>query len=173
MLQKTPKINFSLISMTIRKISRDDNGRLAAIIRHSLFEYRAAKIGTVYFDETTDHLSDLFANTRSAYFVAEVEGEVAGGAGIYPTNGLPENTCELVKMYLAKDFRGKGYGQQLLQKCAEAAIEKGYTRMYIETMDELSDAIAFYEKNDFKPLEQPMGNSGHTGCTRWMIKELS
>ena len=77
----------------IRKIIADDNAALAHIIRNSLLEFNAAKPGTVYFDETTDHLSDVFANENSAYFVLEINGEVAGGAGFYPTKDLPPGTC--------------------------------------------------------------------------------
>jgi putative acetyltransferase len=95
--------------MLIRKIIPDDNAALAIIIRTSLKEFNANKPGTVYFDETTDHLSDVFKTKRSAYYVIEKDGKIAGGGGFYPTEGLPSNTCELVKMYLAKEYRGKGW----------------------------------------------------------------
>ena len=158
--------------MMIRKIITDDNAALADIIRNSLLEFNAAKPGTVFFDETTDHLSNLFANSRSAYFVIELNNEIAGGAGYFPTAGLPENTCELVKMYLAKKFRGHGYGQMLLQKCMEEAKKHGYKKMYLESMPELINAIAMYDKNDFNHIPGPLGNSGHTGCDVWMMRDL-
>lgn len=159
--------------MLIRKIIAADNEVLAIIIRDALCEFKAAKPGTVYFDETTDNLSNLFADKRSAYFVLEIDGNVAGGAGIFPTTGLPPDTCELVKMYLAKEYRGKGYGQILVTKCIEAAKELGYSKMYLETMKELATAITMYNKNGFININAPMGNSGHTGCDLWMIKNLA
>lgn len=158
--------------MLIRKIVADDNYALAGIIRNSLMEFNAAKPGTVYFDETTDHLSDAFTQERSAYFVMVVGEEIAGGAGFYPTEGLPENTCELVKIYLAKEFRRKGFGEMLLQKCMEEAKNEGYKKMYLESMPELTNAIPLYEKNGFTYLPGPLGNSGHSGCGIWMIKDL-
>ena len=57
---------------------------------------------------------------RSHYFVAEINGEVGGG-GIYPTDGLPEDTCELVKMYLLPQARGAGLGRTLIEKCIDKA----------------------------------------------------
>jgi putative acetyltransferase len=158
--------------MLIRKIVADDNAVLAHIIRNSLLEFNAAKPGTVYFDETTDHLSDVFANENSAYFVLEINGEVAGGAGFYPTKGLPPDTCELVKMYLAKKFRRKGFGEMLLQKCLEEAKKSGYKKMYLESMPELVNALPMYEKNGFQYLPNALGNSGHTGCDVWMTRDL-
>jgi putative acetyltransferase len=158
--------------MLIRKIVADDNAALAHIIRNSLLEFNAAKPGTVYFDETTDHLSDVFANENSAYFVLEINGEVAGGAGFYPTNDLPPDTCELVKMYLAKKFRRKGFGEMLLQKCLEEAKKSGYKKMYLESMPELVNALPMYEKNGFQYLPNALGNSGHTGCDVWMTRDL-
>jgi len=158
--------------MLIRKIVSGDNEALADIIRNSLKEFKAAKPGTVYFDESTDHLSDIFKTEGSAYFVWEVSGEIAGGAGFYPTEGLPEKICELVKMYLHKNYRRKGLGKLLLQKCMDEAKNEGYEKMYLESMPELINAIPMYEKNGFHYLPGPMGNSGHTGCDIWMIRDL-
>lgn len=158
--------------MEIRNIVSKDNAAMAKIIRNSLEEFNAVKRGTVYFDETTDRLSDVFSADRSAYFVIDIDGQLAGGAGIFPTEGLPADTCELVKMYVAKKFRGNGYGQTLLNKCFAAARQEGFKKMYIESMPELKNALGMYEKNGFRYIEKPMGNSGHTGCELWMIKQL-
>ena len=54
---------------------------MAVIIRNSLTEFGAAKPGTVYFDETTDHLSDVFTAKGSAYFVVEMNDEGLYGFG--------------------------------------------------------------------------------------------
>lgn len=158
--------------MQIRRIAAADNEAMAKIIRRSLEEFGAAKKGTVYFDETTDNLTELFSHPRSAYFVVEAGGEIAGGAGIFPTAGLPTDTCELVKMYVANNFRGNGYGQTLLDECMREAINNGFSKMYIETMPELSNAIEMYKKNGFKYISHALGNSGHTGCDVWMMKTL-
>lgn len=158
--------------MKTRNIVSKDNAAMAKIIRDSLKEFNAAKPGTVYFDESTDRLSNVFSMPRSAYFVIDVNGELAGGGGIYPTEGLPTDTCELVKMYVSKKFRGNGYGQMLLEKCMQQAKKEGFKKMYIESMPELSNALGMYEKNGFEYIRQPMGNSGHTGCDIFMIKKL-
>ncbi len=158
--------------MLIRKIIADDNAALAVIIRNSLLEFNAARPGTVYFDETTDHLSDSFIANKSAYYVLVINNEIAGGAGIFPTAGLDNDTCELVKMYLSPKYRGHGHGQMLLEKCLEEAKLQGYKRVYLETLPELLQAIAMYKKNGFKNIATPLGSSGHTGCDLWMIKEL-
>lgn len=158
--------------MIIRKIIADDNAAIAAIIRNSLKEFKADKPGTVYFDATTDHLSDVFKKRKSAYFIVEINGEVVGGGGIYPTKGLPESVCELVKLYVSKKYRGKGFGQLLIEKCFEQAKKIGYHKMYLESMPELVNAIAMYDKNGFNHIPTPLGNSGHNGCDVWMMRDL-
>lgn len=80
----------------IRTIQSTDNKELASIIRSSLAEFGANKPGTVYYDPTTDQLSELFRTPGSRYLVALVDGEIVGGAGIFPSSGLPENTCEQI-----------------------------------------------------------------------------
>jgi putative acetyltransferase len=156
----------------IRTIHKDDNKKLAFIIRDTLTEFKANKPGTVYFDETTDHLSEVFKAIGSVYFVAELDGEIIGGGGFYPTANLPDGTCELVKLYLSNKARGKGIGKLLLEKCITAAKELGYKKIYLETMPELTVAIPMYEKMGFTYLQAAQGSSGHTGCDVWMIKDL-
>ena len=159
--------------IVIRSIEADDNKRLANIIRTSLEEFNANKPGTAYFDESTDHLFETFKNEhRAAYFVATMNSEVVGGAGIYPTEDLPAGTVELVKMYINSKARGKGIAKLLMQRVLKTAKQKGYTNIYIETMPELDTAIKFYEKTGFDYLPAALGNSGHTDCTIWMLKEL-
>jgi putative acetyltransferase len=156
----------------IRTIQPEDNPALAIIVRNTLAEFGANRPGTVYFDPTTDALYELFRKPRSTYFVALHNGQIMGGAGIYPSDGLPADTCELVKMYLVPAARGKGLGKLLIERSLEYAQQAGYKKVYLETMPELKKAVTVYEKFDFRYLDGPMGNTGHFGCGIWMLKEF-
>jgi putative acetyltransferase len=158
--------------MQIRPIEPGDNVELARVIRAALTEFGANKPGTVYFDPTTDALYELFRTPGSYYFVATIDQKLVGGCGIFPTDNLPEGTCELVKLYVAKEARGTGLGKQLMEKSMSWAKSNGYTQVYLESMPELTKAVSIYEKVGFKSLDGPLGNSGHCGCDIWMIKEL-
>ena len=164
--------NIMTTNYTIRNIEPADNQRLAHIIRNALAEFGANKPGTVYFDPTTDQLYSLFQAAGSTYFVADDNGFIAGGAGIFPSSGLPDGTCELVKMYLVPEVRGIGLGKRLIEKCLAFAKQSGYTQVYIETMPELRKAMAVYEKFGFEYLQGSLGNTGHFGCDVWMLKQL-
>jgi putative acetyltransferase len=157
---------------TIRTITLDDNAAIAQIIRSTLLEYGAARPGTVYYDESTDRLSEVFGIAGSAYYIAEQDGGIVGGAGIYPTENLDADTCELVKMYLLPSARGTGLGRRLMDMCIDFVIESGYKRVYLETMPELKEAIRLYHKMGFERLTAPLGDSGHHGCGIWMAKKV-
>lgn len=135
-------------------------------------EFGVNRPNTVYFDPTTDTLYELFQKEGAVYNVAEVDEVIVGGGGIYPTDGLPDDTCELVKMYLLPHARGLGLGKILIEKCLQQAKELGYKKVYLETMPELKQAMKVYAKFGFEYLKGPMGNSGHTGCELWMLKSL-
>lgn len=160
------------MSLTIRPIRPADNTPLARLIRQVFREFKIDKPGTVYTDPTTDALYQLFQNPASAYFVAEADGVLVGGCGVYPTDGLPEGCAELVKFYLAAGARGKGIGHELMQQSIKAARELGYKQLYLESFPELAKAVSMYEKAGFVPLPHALGNSGHYACTIWMLKEL-
>jgi len=162
----------SLSDITIRPIQPSDNPYLALIIRNTLTEFGAANPGTVFFDPTTDTLFELFQKPKAAYFVAEINGRILGGGGIYPTEGLPEDTCELVKMYLLPEARGIRLGRTLIERCLEKAKENGFQQVYLETLDELHLALKIYAKFGFEYLKAPLGNTKHFGCGLWMLKKL-
>ena len=158
--------------LDIRQIQPADNQALAKIIRSSLAEFGADHPGTVYFDRSTDALYELFRIAYSAYFVAEYDGVIIGGGGIFPTEGLPSGTCELVKMYLIREARGKGFGKSMIEQCLQCAVELGFERIYLESMPELKQALKIYEKFGFEYLSAPLGNTGHFGCDVWMLRKL-
>lgn len=160
------------MELQIRTIVKEDNAAIAAIIRQTLAEFGANRPGTVYFDPTTDSLFELFQQEKSVYNIAVIDGKMVGGGGIFPTPGLPADTCELVKMYLLPDARGIGLGTQMIHRCIEQAKENGFSKIYLETMNELKPALKVYERLGFTYLNGPMGNSGHFGCPLWMLKTI-
>lgn len=155
-----------------REISMEDNKEIADVIRAVFREFKIDRPGTVYFDPTTDDLYSLFQTPGSIYHIAEDNGTVIGGCGIFPTSGLPEGCAELVKFYLSASYRGKGIGWKLMQKSFESAKVLGYKQLYLESLPELGKAINMYERAGFKRISSHLGNSGHFGCDIWMIKEL-
>lgn len=160
------------MAVTIRKIEAADNKATAEMIRTILREFKIDKPGTVYTDPTTDDLSALFEQPGSAYWIAEEDGEIIGGCGIYPTAGLPDGCAELVKLYTSAASRGKGIGKLLMEKSIESAQHFGYNEVYLESFPELTTAIYMYEKAGFRKLSAPLGNSGHFACNVWMLLVL-
>jgi putative acetyltransferase len=157
----------------IREIRKEDNAELARVMKSILEEHGVARPGTVYTDPTTDALFELFEQDGSVYYVALDEEKIIGGCGIFPTIGLPDGMSELVKLYLVDTFRGKGIGKELMLRSIEFAKNHGYDSLYLETMDELSNAIQLYNNLGFKTIDGPLGETGHFACEIRMVKELS
>lgn len=159
--------------MLIRKIEEQDNADIATVIRSCFADFNAPTKGTVFEDPTTDDLYSVFRKEKSVLYIAEENGEIVGSCGIYPTENLPEDTAEMVKFYLTKNSRGKGTGRALMETALEAARQMGYRKIYIESLPEFTKALSMYEKQGFKLVEKPMGNSCHTGCNIWMLKDIA
>ena len=58
------------MNFIIREIQKEDNVKLALIIRQVLEEFNANRPGTVYYDKTTDTLYQLFQKPDTIYYVA-------------------------------------------------------------------------------------------------------
>ncbi len=159
--------------ISFRQIKPSDNPVLAMIIRTTLEDFDLARPGTVYTDPTTDELYEVFRKEGSVYFVAEEDGVILGGCGIFPTKGLPAGYAELVKLYLRKETRGKKLGFELMTRSMDWAADFGYTHIYLETFAELASAVGLYKNLGFHDLNGPMGESGHHACQIWMLKKLN
>lgn len=160
------------MSITYREVQSSDNQPLAKMIRAVFEEHGAATEGTVYSDPSTDQLYQLFQHPKSILFVAEEHGAIIGCCGIYPTEGLDNYTTELVKFYVAKEYRGKGVGRELLLRCIYDAGALDYQYIYLECLPVFEKAINMYEQFGFEHLEERMGSSGHSSCTVWMGRTL-
>lgn len=159
-------------TLHIRPIQPADNPTIAAIIRNTLTEFGANKPGTAFYDAATDDMYQNFQTPGSRYHVGLLDDRVVGGGGIYPSAGLPEGVCELVKMYLDPIARGHGLGKRLIEASLDFARQYGYRQVYIETMPELEKAVSIYERFGFHHLDRAMGCTGHYGCSLWLLKDL-
>lgn len=158
--------------MQIRPINKSDNVALAVVLRKVLTEIGANGDGFAFADPQLDHMFEYYAKQRGQYFVLlDDNQEIVGGAGIGELKG-EQDTIELQKMYFLPSARGQGYAQKMLSMLLDEAKLMGYKKCYLETLDSLTAAIKVYEKNGFKHLSGPCGETGHFGCNIYMLKKL-
>ncbi len=156
----------------IREIQKEDNAQIAAVIREVFVSDNYPKTGTAFADEQLNYMFEAYDKPKAAYFVVEDNGKIIGGAGVSQLDNSVENICELQKMYFLQQARGKGIGYQMILKCLEKASEFGYAKCYLETLPEMLAAQHLYKKAGFDYICEPLGNTGHTTCPVWMIKNL-
>lgn len=157
--------------MIIRDITKEDNGKVKAIIQNSLKSLGLAIPGTAYFDPQLNNLAHYYTSLHHAnYWVVEYEGEVVGGIGIAPFNEQ-DKVCELQKLYLAPQAQGLGFAKKLMETALSFASQH-YTKCYLETQHDLKAACRLYEKFGFILLSEPLPGSEHSAMDAWYIKEL-
>ena len=156
----------------VRRLQLTDVPALLEIIKSARAEYGLAARVPALLEPTDYRLLDYYRRKRSAYFVARVAGEVAGGAGIYPLINGDWTACELQRMHLRSAYRGSGIGQALLNACLQTARELGFEHCYTETICEMSPAIRFYERNGFARCSRPDADAGHAHNDCWLMLEL-
>lgn len=161
------------IRLLVRPITAADNLAIANVIRDVSAEFGlTADKGYTVSDPNLDHLYELYSQPRSAYWVIEVDGRIAGGGGVAPLSGGEASLCELQKMYFLPILRGKGLAKQLALQALEFARQQGFDRCYLETTASLTSAIGLYEKLGFEHIDRSMGNTGHVDCEVTMLKKL-
>ena len=97
------------------------------------------------------------------------EGEKAIGCGAY--KAFDEETAELKRVFIDKDYRGKGIAKELLRRIEADARISGYRFMVLETGVALKDARELYTKVGYKviPNFEPYVNMPQSICMRKKI----
>ncbi|HLA70482.1 MAG TPA: GNAT family N-acetyltransferase [Steroidobacteraceae bacterium] len=158
--------------LEIRPLEPADVPALLTIIAASRGEYGIAERGVELLEPQDLALYANYQRQRSLYFVALLDGEVIGGAGVAPLAGADPLTCELQRMYLRPDARGRRIGDALLERCLAAAKQFLYVRCYLETVTQMRAALEFYGRHGFRSLQAPVGRAGHGHNDRWMMRGL-
>jgi putative acetyltransferase len=162
----------SVNSWQVRRLQHEDVYQLLALIRDVRKEFGLANRVAELLEPNDYAILDVYRHRRSAYYVAVADRQLLGGAGIFPLESSDWKTCELQRMYLRSQTRGLGVGKALLTTCIEAARSLAYERCYAETVAEMSVAIAFYERNGFRRLAAPIGETGHSHNDFWLMLHL-
>jgi len=162
----------NLDRITIRPLEHDDVPAMLDIIRDSRAEYGLTERVESLLEPADLSLFTTYRRWRSLYLVAELDGEIVGGAGVAPLADADPLTCELQRMYLRNDARGQGIGTRLLNACLDAARRFWFVRCYAETIAEMDQALKLYARNGFEILPNALGRTGHAHNDRWLMRGL-
>jgi len=156
----------------IRDIQLEDNLEIETIIKNVLEDFKVPKTKSSYADPSLKNMYKAYNKNDAHFYIAEINGVIIGGAGIAQLDHYDGSVCELQKMYLSPNARGKGIGTLLIDTCLKKAKELEYTQCYLETLPGMKTAQKMYLKYEFRYLDAAMGNTGHSVCPVWMLKDL-
>lgn len=100
--------------------------------------------------EVLDRPRETILNEGGVIFLAEENGEIIGSAALMREHN---NTYELAKMAVAKDFRGQGISKRLLEACLDYARRAGAKKVVLFSNHQLKAALGLYERSGFTYVE--------------------
>lgn len=147
-------------SFNIRRASIGDIPLLSELGAVTFFETFAANNTE---DDMTQYLAESFnldqqrtelADEQTTFLIADVN-EVAAGyamlrAGAPPNQPDAGNQVELVRLYVKKEWHGRGVGESLMQACLDEARREGYDELWLGVWEHNARARAFYRKWKFE-----------------------
>jgi len=111
------------------------------------FEYDPAK------DFDLDKIEDYYIQNRGIFYTGVVGGTIVGTSAV---RGIDHRTCEIKRIYVRKDFRGRGFGRALLIQALKFA-EENYSTVMLKTDARLERAINLYRRNGFSVINEEGG----------------
>ena len=102
------------------------------------------------FDNELAGLPGDYAPPDGRLLLAECQGQLAGCVALHR---LGSDVCEMKRLYLRPQFRGKGLGRALAERIIAEGRQVGYKRMRLDTVEPvMKDALAMYRKLGFKEI---------------------
>jgi ribosomal protein S18 acetylase RimI-like enzyme len=121
---------------------------------HALFlEYKSAIGFDLCFQDFDLEVATLpgeYAPPGGTLLLAMVDGCAAGCVAL---RAMDERTCEMKRLYVRPRARGHGVGRLLCDAVIAEARARGYTRMKLDTVPQMTEAIALYRALGFVPVE--------------------
>lgn len=122
------------------------------------------------FKKLTNELTEI----NSEFYFVEMEGKVVGylkvNFGEAQTENKKENSMEIERIYVSKEFQGKKVGKALFNKAVLIAKEKKVSYVWLGVWERNTKAINFYVKNGFKAFGKHIFVLGNDPQTDIMMK---
>jgi len=114
------------------------------------------------------------ADEELIFFVAEVGGEMIGYAKLHERSTencvADENPIELGRLYVLKEFQGRGIAEKLMNECFDVAKSKNYRTMWLGVWEHNFRAQKFYEKLGFVRVGEHIFQLGSDAQTDWVME---
>jgi putative acetyltransferase len=153
-------------AIVLRPVEAADVPAVVALVTEVLAEFGLVFGVGAATDDALLALPGSDAGGVGAFWVATDGDRLLGTAGVFP---VAPATYELRKMYLSPAARGLGVGAQLLDVAVAWTRARGGTRMVLDTVEEMTRAIAFYEAHGFVRDDDQIRGSR---CTRGYRRSL-
>lgn len=102
------------------------------------------------FDKEVAGLPGDYAPPQGRLLLVEHEGKIAGCAALHK---LGDGVCEMKRLYVRPEFRGKALGRALAERVIREARALGYGRMRLDTIvGKMDSAIALYRELGFQEV---------------------
>ncbi|WP_276499353.1 GNAT family N-acetyltransferase [Pontibacter litorisediminis] len=151
-------------NIEIRRVTVDNIDQLQRIGRQTFSETfssgNSEENMKKYLNEgfSTDKLEAELADKNSEFYFALFADKVIGylkvNFGESQTEIKDENTLEIERIYVLKEFHGKKVGQILYEKAMEISKHKGVDYVWLGVWEENPRALRFYEKNGFVEFDR-------------------
>ncbi len=135
------------------EVRRADGDEAVADARALLREYASAAGRDLSLREFARELEGLpgeYAPPRGELLLATVGGRLAGCVALRP---LAEDACEMRRLFVRHQFRGKGVGKRLALAVIDAARDAGYRFVRLNISPWMEEATAVYRSLGFRESE--------------------
>ena len=102
------------------------------------------------FDQELANLPGDYSPPDGRLLLAEYDGQLAGCVALHK---LESGICEMKRLYVRPQFRGKGLGSALAERILTEAREIDYRQVRLDTVEPvMKDAVAMYRRLGFREI---------------------
>ncbi len=140
-------------------VTQAESPEQIAAIRELFLEYSQSLGFSLCFQSFDEEIAGLpgdYAPPEGRLILVTFETQAAGGVALHK---IEDHVCEMKRLYVRPQFRGKGFGKALAERVINEAREIGYKKLRLDTVEPvMRTAVAMYRTLGFREIAPYRGN---------------
>jgi ribosomal protein S18 acetylase RimI-like enzyme len=144
-----------MVTIELKTCTTPEQFSLAKTLTQDYMDWLGEDLCYQGIDKERDTFHIMYGKPAGCFVYVLVDNKIAGGVGV---RKLEDGICEMKRLFVYDEFRGHKLGQILSEELLKLSIELGYSKMRLDTIPRLKNALNLYRDLGFYEIPSYYNN---------------